>query len=176
MNTNAVKPPITKLPVLSKTGDAKLNRLAASLNISSPKKRNTKAANRYFASTESSRDRGSKTYNARPATACPSFQRRGHAQTNDDDLAALREKALLRVINSKRKEKQLREMESMKQKMLQEEKRISRQLKFSQKERERGEIYAINRILKRRFDEQYQRFLESGKDDMVMCTKFHTSV
>lgn len=106
----------------------------------------------------------------RPATACPSSGRRRPA--NDDELMAIREQALLRVINTKRREKQRKEEEVMKEKVQQEEKRLSRQLKLSQKERLRSEIYAINQILKRQFDEQYQRFLNNEESSV----EFHTSV
>ena len=106
----------------------------------------------------------------RPVTACPSLGRRRPA--NDDELIAIREQALLRVINTKRREKQRKEKELMNEKLQQEEKRIARQIKLSQKERQRSEIYAINQILKRKFDEQYQRFLNSEEPSLG----FHTSV
>lgn len=85
---------------------------------------------------------------------------------------ALREKALLRVINTKRKEKQQKEKDIMKEKMMEEKRRCALQLKHSQKERQRAEIYAINRILKQKFDEQYQKFLDSDGGNL---TSFHTA-
>ena len=89
--------------------------------------------------------------NARPSAACPSLGRRGNG--NDDELVEIREKALVRVMETGRKKKRQKENEILKEKMMQQEKRSASQLKHSQKERQRAEIYSINRILKQRFDE-----------------------
>jgi len=123
--------------------------------------------NRIFATPK---PRAKTSQNARPSTAFPSLGRRGNVDNNE--LIALREKALLRVINTKRKEKQQKEKEIMKEKMMEEKRRCALQLKHSQKERQRAEIYAINRILKQKFDEQYQKFLDSDGGNL---TSFHTS-
>jgi hypothetical protein len=114
--------------------------------------------------------RAKTSQNARPSTAFPSLGRKGNVDNNE--LIALREKALLRVINTKRKEKQQKEKEIMKEKMMEEKRRCALQLKHSQKERQRAEIYAINRILKQKFDEQYQKFLDCDGGNL---TSFHTS-
>jgi hypothetical protein len=66
--------------------------------------------------------------------------RRGNG--NDDKLVEIREMALVRVMEMRRKEKRQKEDEILKEKMMQQEKRSALQLKHSQKERQRAEIYA----------------------------------
>ncbi|KAL7489583.1 hypothetical protein ACHAW6_015587 [Cyclotella cf. meneghiniana] len=96
----------------------------------------------------------------RPNTATPSKK--------DRDLTAVREKALLRVLRAKRKEKILKEAQT-KEEVAKEEKRIFRQLMLDQKQRQRGVIYTINGILRRKFEEHYRNFL-NGENDITVNT------
>ena len=154
-----------KLPVLSKTR-------APNIHIKRINAKSTcRASSSRFNSNLRKTDTYSYSYNARPSTAAArpvtahNFPSR--SQRNEEELTVIREKALLRVIHTKKREKQRREAELAKEKMIEEEKRIARQIKFIQKTRQRSEIYIINSILKKKFDEQYQKFLDGEEDKDV---------